>query len=118
MIKNIKKIQRKRRHQRIRAKIIGTQERPRFCVFKSLNHIYVQIIDDKKGQTIVSASDLEIKKSKADKKIDLARKVGELIGQKAKEKKIKKVVFDRGGFKYHGRLKVLAEEAKKAGLEF
>lgn len=118
MNKKNKKTQKERRHRRVRAKIQGTDERPRLCVFRSNKHIYAQIIDDEKGRTLVSASDLEIKDSKKDKKTDLAQKVGQLIAQKAKEKKIKTVVFDRGGFRYHGRIKTLADEARKQGLQF
>jgi len=118
MNKNSKKEQRERRHKKIRAKIHGTEERPRLCVFKSNKHIYAQVINDEKGFTLVSASDLEIKDSKKDKKIDLAQKVGELIAKKAKDKKIDVVLFDRGGFKYHGRVKTLADEARKQGLQF
>ena len=118
MNKNSKKEQRERRHKKIRAKIYGTEERPRLCVFKSNKHIYAQVINDEKGFTLVSASDLEIKDSKKDKKIDLAQKVGELIAKKAKDKKIDVVLFDRGGFKYHGRVKTLADEARKQGLQF
>lgn len=118
MNKKNKKTQKERRHRRVRAKIQGTDERPRLCVFRSNKHIYAQIIDDEKGRTLVSASDLEVKDSKKDKKTDLAQKVGQLIAQKAKEKKIKTVVFDRGGFRYHGRIKTLADEARKQGLQF
>lgn len=118
MNKKNKKAQKERRHRKVRAKIQGTDERPRLCVFRSNKHIYAQIIDDKKGRTLVSASDLEVKDSKKDKKTDLAQKVGQLIAQKAKEKKIKTVVFDRGGFRYHGRIKTLADEARKQGLQF
>ena len=118
MNKNSKKGQKEKRHRRVRAKIYGTEERPRLCVFKSNKHIYAQIINDQKGFTLVSASDLEIKDLKKDKKIDLAQKVGELIGKKAKDKKIEIVVFDRGGFRYHGRVKTLADEARKQGLQF
>ena len=118
MNKKSKKEQKERRHKKIRAKIHGTEERPRLCVFKSNKHIYAQIINDEKGFTLASASDLEIKDSKKDKKIDLAQKVGELIAKKAKDKKIDVVLFDRGGFKYHGRVKTLADEARKQGLQF
>jgi large subunit ribosomal protein L18 len=118
MNKKSKKEQKERRHKKIRAKIHGTEERPRLCVFKSNKHIYAQVINDEKGFTLVSASDLEIKDSKKDKKIDLAQKVGELIAKKAKDKKIDVVLFDRGGFKYHGRVKTLADEARKQGLQF
>lgn len=118
MNKKNKKAQKERRHRKVRAKIQGTDERPRLCVFRSNKHIYAQIIDDKKGRTLVSASDLEVKDSKKDKKTDLAQKVGQLIAQKAKEKKIKTVLFDRGGFRYHGQIKTLADEARKQGLQF
>jgi len=118
MNKNSKKDQREKRHRKVRAKIHGTEGRPRLCIFKSNKHIYAQIINDDKGFTLVFASDLEVKDSKKDKKINLAQKVGELITNKAKDKKITKVVFDRGGFKYHGRVKALADEARKQGLQF
>ena len=121
---------RKRRHNRVRAKIKGTNKRPRLCVFRSANHIYAQLIDDQKNKVLGIASDLELKelKSKKDdskktkeaigKKVSLATEVGNLIAQKAKDKKIVKVVFDRGGYKYHGRVKALAEGARQGGLEF
>jgi len=115
---NINKKKREKRHKKVRAKIFGTQNRPRFCVFKSHKHIYAQIINDEKGETLVSASDLEIKDSRKIKKIELAQKVGELIAQKAKDKKIVQVVFDRGGFRYQGRIQSLAEGARKGGLVF
>jgi len=118
MSKNKKKEQKQKRHRKVRAKIYGTEKRPRLCVFKSNKHIYAQVINDEKGFTLVSASDLEIKDSKKDKKINLAQKVGELIAKKAKDKKIQTVVFDRGGFRYHGRVKTLADEARKQGLQF
>jgi len=119
MNKNSKKGQKEKRHRKVRAKIYGTEGRPRLCVFRSNKHIYAQVINDEKGFTLVSASDLEIKDLKKDnKKIDLAQKVGELIAKKAKDKRIEAVVFDRGGFRYHGRVKILAEEARKQGLQF
>jgi len=118
MNKKNKKTQKEKRHRKVRAKIQGTEERPRLCVFRSNKHIYAQIIDDEKGWTLVSASDLEVKDSRKNKKTNLAQKVGQLIAQKAKEKKIKTVVFDRGGFRYHGRIKTLADEARKQGLQF
>lgn len=118
----MKKVNKKKariiRHSRLRTKIKGTSERPRLSVYRSLKHIYAQIIDDEKGKTLVSASDFEIKKDKKINKTEIAQKVGELIAKKAKEKGIKKVVFDRGGFKYHGRIKALAEKAKEGGLVF
>lgn len=118
MDKNINKKQREKRHRKVRAKIFGTQDKPRLCVFKSHKHIYAQIIDDEKGVTLVSASDLEIKDSEKSRKIELAQKVGELVAQKAKDKKILQVVFDRGGFRYQGRIQSLAEGARKGGLVF
>ncbi len=114
-----KKEKRYNRHKRIRAKIKGTKDRPRFSVFRSNKHISGQLIDDDKRTTLVSISDLELKKGKTlDNKVNLAYKVGQLIAQKASKKKIKKVVFDRGGYRYHGRVKAMAEGAKKEGLEF
>ena len=120
---------RKRRHNRVRAKIKGTNKRPRLCVFRSANHIYAQLIDDQKNKVLSIASDLDLKAEKSatkekntkgdiGRKIFLASEVGNLIAQKAKEKKIIKVVFDRGGYKYHGRVKALAEGARQGGLEF
>jgi large subunit ribosomal protein L18 len=108
-----------RRKKRIRAKVFGTKERPRLSVFRSAKHIYAQLIDDKENKTLISASDLELEKSKMKlKKIEKAREVGKLIAKKAKNLKIEKVVFDRGGYKYHGRIKALAEGAREGGLRF
>lgn len=110
---------RKRRARRTRAKVFGTKECPRLSVFRSLKFIYTQLIDDEKGKTIVAASDLELKKSKEKiKKIDKAKEVGKLIAKKAKAKKIDKIVFDRGGFRYHGRIKAVAEGVREGGLKF
>jgi len=117
MIKNNKK-QRERRKKRVRAKIYGTLEKPRLSVFRSLKHIYAQLINDGKGETLVSASDLDLKKDKKIIKKDLAREIGKLIASKAKEKNISQVVFDRSSFKYHGRVKELAEGAREGGLKF
>jgi len=117
MIKN-NKAQRERRKKRVRAKIYGTLEKPRLSIFRSLNHIYAQIINDGEGKTLVSASDLELKKDKKTIKKTLAREVGKLIALKAKEKNIIQVVFDRSSFKYHGRVKELAEGARENGLKF
>ncbi|MGJ3204137.1 50S ribosomal protein L18 [Geobacillus thermoleovorans] len=110
---------RKKRHARIRKKIFGTAERPRLSVFRSNKHIYAQIIDDTKSATIVSASTLD-KEFGLDStnNIEAAKKVGELVAKRALEKGIKKVVFDRGGYLYHGRVKALADSAREAGLEF
>ena len=112
-----KKLKKVNRQKRIRAKVFGTKERPRLNVFKSLQHINAQIIDDQAQRTLVSASDLELKVKKATK-VDKAKEVGKLIAKKAAEKKIKHVVFDRAGNKYHGRIKAIAEGAREGGLEF
>lgn len=112
-----KQEKRKRRHKRVRAKIKGTAKVPRLCVFRSAKHIYAQLVDDEKGKTLVSASDSELKKTK-NKKTSLATEVGKLIAKKAIEKKVNKVVFDRAGYKYHGRVEALAEAARKGGLKF
>jgi len=117
--KQLKRLRRKRHIGKI---VHGTVERPRLAVYRSLSHIYAQLIDDQEGKTLLAVSDLspEVKakiKKDATKRVKSGL-VGELIAQKALEKKIKKVVFDRGGFKYHGRIKALAEAARNAGLEF
>ncbi len=109
------------RHARVRNKVKGDASRPRLAVFKSLNHIYVQVIDDIQGHTLVAASTLETEvkdKLKGQTKSSHAGLVGELIARKSKDKGIKEVVFDRGGYKYHGRVKTLAEAARNAGLKF
>jgi len=113
-----KKQKREIRHRRLRANVKGSKERPRLSVYRSLKHIYAQIIDDEKQETLIAASDFEIKKDKKMTKKEIAEKVGELVAKKAKERGIKKVVFDRGGFKYHGRIKALSEKARESGLEF
>jgi large subunit ribosomal protein L18 len=105
-------------HGRIRKNIRGTGERPRLCVFRSLKHTYAQLVDDEKGSTLVSASTLEGKKVKPGSNIEAAKQVGQLIAQKAQEKGVSGVVFDRGGYIYHGRVKALAEAAREAGLKF
>ncbi len=112
---------RERRHRRVRRKLVGTAERPRLAVYRSLNHIYAQIIDDRAGSTLVAASDLgaELRKSRdGKKKGEVAALVGAAVARKAKEKRITTVIFDRGGFKYHGRVKALAEAARQGGLVF
>ena len=106
-----------RRHRRVRGKVYGTGQRPRLAVFRSSRHIYAQLIDDEKGKTLVSARNTELK-SGAAKKSGMAKEVGMLVAKKAADKNIKKVVFDRGGYKYHGRVKQLAEGAREGGLEF
>ena len=110
---------RKARHARIRNKVSGTSELPRLCVFRSLKNISVQIIDDEKGVTLVSASSLDkdlIIKNGGN--IEASKLVGALVAKKAKKAKIEKVVFDRGGYLYHGRVKALADAARENGLEF
>lgn len=111
-----KKNIRTRRHARIRAKISGTKDRPRLSVFRSNKYIYAQLIDDETGKTLVAASDIGVKKGKT--KVERAREVGSLIAEAAKVKKIKDVVFDRGGFVYAGRVKSLADAARETGLVF
>ena len=110
--------QRKRRHKRVRAKISGTQERPRLNVFRSEKHIYAQIIDDTAGNTICSAASVEKDFEGSGGNKDAARKVGALVAERAKAKGITTVVFDRGGYIYHGRVKELAEAAREGGLTF
>ena len=110
-----------RRHTRVRTKVEGTTSRPRLCVFRSLNHIYAQVIDDSQGHTLTSASTLdpEIKGEVGDKvKTGKAELIGSLIAKRALDKGINQIVFDRGGYKYHGRVKALAEAARQEGLKF
>jgi len=108
-----------KRHQRVRVGISGTPERPRLNVFRSLSHIYVQVIDDTIGHTLVAASSLEVDVREAGgKKKDQARQVGKLLALRALEHGIRQVVFDRGGYRYHGRVKALAEAAREGGLKF
>ena len=108
---------RKRIHNRIRQKLSGTSERPRLNVYRSLNHIYAQVIDDQNDVTIASASSIA-QKLKSGGNLAAAKEIGKAIAEKAQEKGVKKVVFDRGGFLYHGRVKALADSAREAGLEF
>lgn len=112
---------RQKRHYRVRNKITGTAQRPRLCVFRSLSNIYAQIIDDNQGHTLVAASSLDAalkgKFANGGNK-EAAKEVGKLVAQRAIEKGIKSVVFDRGGYIYHGRIKELADGAREAGLEF
>jgi len=122
MIKNVsKKAIRERKHVRVRKKISGNGERPRLAVFRSAKHIYAQIIDDITGTTLVAASTVDeaVKGTVGyTGNKDAAKAVGKLVGEKAMEKGIKKVVFDRGGYIYHGRVKELADGAREAGLDF
>ena len=116
--KKSRTVVREQKHRRLRNRFSGTAERPRLAVFRSNNHMYAQIIDDVKGCTLVSASSLEKGFEGRGNNCEAAAKVGEAIAQRAKDKGIATVVFDRGGYLYHGRVKALAEGARKAGLEF
>ncbi|MDO8886047.1 50S ribosomal protein L18 [Candidatus Oleimmundimicrobium sp.] len=123
MAKTYKKVlARKRRHRRVRKNLIGTLDKPRLCVYRSNKNIYAQIIDDTKGITLASASSLDKelkgKLPEGGKDIEAAKEVGVLISKKAKKKGIKEVVFDRGGYLYHGKVKSLAEAARDGGLKF
>lgn len=111
---------RHKRHRRIRRYLSGTTQRPRLAVFRSLEHIYGQIIDDTAGTTLVAASDIEaaLRSGERGTKSDRAKQVGQLLAERAKEKGITAVVFDRGGFLYHGRIKALADGAREGGLDF
>lgn len=117
----VRREQRESRHLRVRKKVRGVPERPRLNVFRSARHIYAQVIDDTTGSTLVAASSLGVTasdKSTGGPKTDQARRVGNVIAQQAREAGVTRVVFDRGGYKYHGRVKALAEAARKGGLEF
>ncbi len=116
--KTNRKLERERRHRRVRTKISGTPECPRLCVFRSNTNLYAQVIDDVNGVTLASAStlDKEVKTKKSNK--EAAKEVGTLVAKRAMEKNIKSVVYDRGGYIYHGVVKELAEAAREAGLEF
>ena len=117
MIKQIdRKTNRQKRHRRVRVHVKGTQERPRLAVFRSLNHIYAQLIDDSASKTLAAASTVDLKTK--GKGVEQAVQVGKAIAGKAQAAGIKNVVFDRGGFLYHGRIKALADAAREAGLEF
>ncbi len=112
---------RQRVHLRVRTRVAGTPERPRLCVFRSLNHIYAQVIDDRGGRTLVSASSLDgetRKQLKGGGNVAAAKVVGKVIAERAKAAGITQVVFDRGGYKYHGRVQALANAAREAGLKF
>ena len=115
------RLARTRRHSRVRKKVCGTTERPRLCVFRSIKNIYAQVIDDSAGHTVACASNLEKDlqgQVEGKSKVETAGIIGTLLAQRAADNGIKKVVFDRGGYQYHGRVKALAEAARKAGLEF
>ncbi len=121
MLRKQKELARNRRKKRTRNKVRGTSDRPRLTIFKSSRHIYAQVIDDSKGNTLAAASTLspELKKKRAkEKKVEVAKWVGTLIAEKALAHRIKMVIFDRNGFLYHGRVRALAEAAREKGLEF
>ncbi|HIE47355.1 TPA: 50S ribosomal protein L18 [Candidatus Bipolaricaulota bacterium] len=111
---------RKRRHRRIRRKVVGTPERPRLCVYKSLRHIYAQLVDDSRGHTLVAASTLdpEIRGQVKSPDVEAAKLVGQLLARRAVERGIREVVFDRSGYPYHGKVRALAEAAREGGLVF
>ena len=119
-IKIDKRAARDKRHRRVRKKVFGTSEKPRLSVYKSIKHIYAQIIDDQNGVTLVSASTLsaDVRDKVSGNNTEAAKLVGDEIGKKAAEKEIVSVVFDRSGYRYHGKLKALAEAAREAGLKF
>jgi len=119
MIRKTNKAEIRRRvHERIRRKLAGTAERPRLAVFRSEAHIYAQIIDDAAGKTLVAASSVDKAAKTNGGNVAAAKAIGKLVAERAKEKGLAKVVFDRGGFAYHGRIKALADAAREAGLEF
>lgn len=121
MAKKSRRDARKHRHRRVRAKISGTTERPRLNIYRSLDNIYAQVIDDSKGHTLVSASTIDkevAEKTKDMDKVDAAKHVGKVVAERAKQVGITTIVFDRGGYRYHGRIKALAEGAREGGLDF
>jgi large subunit ribosomal protein L18 len=120
MVNEVDKIRaREKRHARVRARVSGTAGRPRLCVFRSLRHLYVQAIDDSRGMTLVGASTLDLGKDAGPTgNLAAARKLGALIAERLKEKGLEAVVFDRGGYLYHGRVKAVADAARAAGLKF
>jgi large subunit ribosomal protein L18 len=117
MAKQTRRDNRTRRHARVREKIRGSAGRPRLAVFRSITHIYAQLIDDDSGKTLVAASSVEAKDAKGNKS-ERAKAVGATLGEKAKAKGIGEAVFDRGGYRYHGRVKALGDAARSAGLRF
>ncbi len=118
--KHSKNDRRERIHRRIRNRLSGSAERPRLCVFRSLKHTYAQLVDDLEGKTLLSVSTLALdgKKLNNGGNVEAAKRVGKLIASQAKERGIESVVFDRGGYIYHGRVKAVAEAAREAGLKF
>jgi len=119
-MKKVKYLQKERRKKRVRAKIFGTKTRPRLSVYLSHRHINVQLIDDSAGRTLLAFSDRDLERAKKSqgKRTEVAARIGEQLAREAKKKKIVRIVFDRGGRKYHGRIKALAEAARKGGLKF
>jgi large subunit ribosomal protein L18 len=117
MAKETRRESRERRHERVREDIRGSAARPRLAVFRSLTHIYAQLIDDDAGRTLVAASSTDLKGEKA-KRTERAKAVGQALGERAKAKGIAEAVFDRGGYRYHGRVKALGDGARSAGLRF
>jgi large subunit ribosomal protein L18 len=120
MFDDSKNTNRHRRQERVRSRVRGTDAKPRLCVFRSAKHIYAQVISDDAGKTLVSASTLsaELRDASKAKKIEIAKRVGELVAKRCLEQSISQVVFDRNGFLYHGRIKALADAAREAGLKF
>ncbi len=118
MARDSRKEIRDRIHARIRSRVAGTPERPRLAVFRSVNHIYAQVIDDQQGHTLVAAGSVEKDLRGKGGNVEGAKLIGKAVAQRAKDKGITKVVFDRGGYLYHGRVKALADAAREAGLEF
>jgi len=118
MARDSRKDIRDRIHKRIRSRVSGTQERPRLAVFRSVKHIYAQVIDDQQGHTLVAAGSTEKDLKGKGGNVGGAKLIGKTVAERAKEKGITKVVFDRGGYLYHGRVKALADAAREAGLEF
>ncbi|MDP3879653.1 MAG: 50S ribosomal protein L18 [Dehalococcoidales bacterium] len=121
MTRDEPRVARRRRHIRVRAKVKGTPPQPRLCIFRSLKHVYAQVIDDTQGQTLTSAStlDQEIREAAAGKsRTDKAELVGALIARRALSKGINRIAFDRGGYQYHGNIKAMADAARKGGLKF
>ena len=117
-MRSSRKIIRDRIHKRIRSRVAGTAQRPRLAVFRSTNHIYAQVIDDADGRTLVAAASTEKDLRGKGGNVDGAKLIGKTVADRAKSKGINKVVFDRGGYLYHGRIKALADAAREAGLEF
>ena len=111
---------RAKRHKRVRARVVGSSEKPRLCVYRSLKHIYVQAVDDLSGSTLASASSVELsgKGKRTTGNVTTAKEIGELIANRLKEKGLERAVFDRGGYLYHGRVKALADAARSAGMKF